>query len=119
MDVLEVIKATKRALEHIRSGMGPYFLEIITYRFRGHSMGDPERYREQEEVKKWQENDPIGVLYNYLIENKKATKKSLDEIEAKVETEVEEAVKFAEESPEPAPEELYTDVYVEEYPWEQ
>ena len=58
-------------------------LEILTYRFRGHSMGDPERYRKQEEVKRWEENDPIGVFHKYLIANKKATAKALDEIEAR------------------------------------
>ena len=69
MDVLEVREAALKALEHIRSGKGPYFLEIITYRFRGHSMGDPERYRKQEEVQCWQEeNDPIGIFRNYLLE---------------------------------------------------
>lgn len=114
MDVIEVYEATQKALEYIRSGKGPYFLEIMTYRYRGHSMGDPERYRESDEIKRWQELDPIRAFNAYLVENKKATKKALDEIEAQVEIEVEEAVEFAENSPEPAPEELFRDVYVEE-----
>jgi pyruvate dehydrogenase E1 component alpha subunit len=114
MNVLEVKKAAEKALAHIREGNGPYFLEILTYRFRGHSMGDPERYRESDEVKRWQEEDPIGVLHRWLVENKKATDEELDKIVVEVEQEVEEAVEFAENSPEPAPEELYTDIYVEE-----
>jgi len=114
MDVLEVKKAAEKALKHIRDGNGPYFLEIMTYRFRGHSMGDPERYRETDEVKRWQENDPIGIYHKWLVDNKKATEAELDQIVSQVEQEVEEAVEFAENSPEPAPEELYTDVYAEE-----
>jgi pyruvate dehydrogenase E1 component alpha subunit len=114
MDVLEVKKATEKALKFIREGNGPYFLEIMTYRFRGHSMGDPERYRESEEVKRWQENDPIGIYHQWLVKNEKADDEELDQIVKQVEQEVEEAVEYAENSPEPAPEELFTDIYVEE-----
>lgn len=114
MDVLEVKKAAEKALKFIREGNGPYFLEIMTYRFRGHSMGDPERYRESDEVKRWQENDPIGIYHKWLMDNKKADEEQLDQIVSQVEQEIEEAVEFAENSPEPAPEELFTDVYVEE-----
>ena len=104
---------TKQALDFIRKEGQPYLLEIDTYRFRGHSMGDPERYRKAEEVKKWQENDPIGIFNKQLLEKKVASTKVLDEIEARVEDEVAKAVEFAEASPEPAMEELFTDVYVE------
>lgn len=114
MNVLEVKKAAEKALKHVRDGNGPYFLEIITYRFRGHSMGDPERYRESEEVDRWQKEDPIGILHRWLVENDKATDEELDQIVAEVEQEVEDAVEFAENSPEPAPEELFTDIYAEE-----
>ena len=114
MDVLEVKEATEKALKFIREGNGPYFLEIMTYRFRGHSMGDPEKYRESEEVAHWQKEDPIGVLHRWIVENKKATEEELEQIITEVEQEVEEAVEFAENSPEPAPEELFTDIYVEE-----
>jgi pyruvate dehydrogenase E1 component alpha subunit len=114
MDVLEVKKAAEKALKTIREGNGPYFLEIMTYRFRGHSMGDPERYRESEEVKRWQENDPIGVYHKWLVKNEKSTDEELDKMVEQVEQEVEEAVEFAENSPEPAPEELFTHVYAEE-----
>jgi pyruvate dehydrogenase E1 component alpha subunit len=113
MDVLKVKEAAGKALEHIRSGKGPYFLEIMTYRYRGHSMGDPERYREADEVKRWQENDPIGIYHNFLIEKKKATPAELEKIVEEVEEEVAAAVEFAESSPNPAPEELFTDIYAE------
>jgi len=113
MDVLAVRKASEEALELIRSGKGPYFLEVITYRFRGHSMGDPERYRKQEEVKKWQENDPIGIYRNYLISNGIATDGELDAVDARVEVETKAAVQFAEASPDPAPEALWENIYVE------
>ncbi len=114
MDVLEVKKAAEKALKHVREGNGPYFLEIMTYRFRGHSMGDPERYREAEEVHRWQEEDPIGIYHKWLVENGKATDEELDAIVAAAEQEVEDAVEFAENSPEPAPEALFEHVYVEE-----
>lgn len=113
MDVMAVYEAAKEAIGYVRENADPYFLEVDTYRFRGHSMGDPERYRKQEEVKKWQENDPIGIYNKYLLDNKVAAKKALDEIEARVEEEVVKAVEFAETSPEPALEALFEDVYVD------
>ena len=114
MDVMAVYEAAKVAIEYVRKEGQPYFLEVDTYRFRGHSMGDPERYRKAEEVKQWQENDPIGIFNKYLLETKTATPKGLDEIEARVEEEVNKAVEFAETSPEPALEELFTNIYVED-----
>ncbi len=113
MDVLAVRKATEEALHHVRE-QGPYFLEVATYRFRGHSMGDPERYRAGEEVRRWQEDDPIGRFRKQLLDGKTAAEKDLDALEAEAQAEVAEAVRFAEESPEPAPEALYADVYVDE-----
>ncbi len=113
MNVMDVYEAASQALEQVRSGKGPFLLEILTYRFRGHSMGDPERYREAQEVRKWQENDPIGIYRAYLTSEKMATDAELDAIEEQVEAEVQAAVQFAESSPEPAAEELFTDVYAE------
>jgi pyruvate dehydrogenase E1 component alpha subunit len=113
MDVLAVRKAAEEAIAYVRSGKGPYFLEIITYRFRGHSMGDPERYRKTEEVKKYQENDPIGIYRRYLVEHNVITEAELDMIDDRIEQEVNEAVQFAENSPEPGPEALFENVYVE------
>ncbi len=114
MDIMKVRAAAQKALEHIRHGKGPYFLEILTYRYAGHSMGDPERYRKSAEVKKWHDQDPIGIYRAYLLGEKAATEEELDGIDDSVIQEVSEAVAFAEASPEPAPEELYTDLYVEE-----
>ena len=112
MDVLAVRAAAEKALAAVR-GQGPFLLEIVTYRFRGHSMGDPERYRTAAEVKKWQENDPIGIFRRHLTEAKRLTDKELDAEESGVDEEVEDAVRFAEASPNPAPEELFRDIYVE------
>jgi pyruvate dehydrogenase E1 component alpha subunit len=113
MNVLTVRDAALKAIKSIREGTGPYFMEIVTYRYRGHSMGDPERYRESDEIKKWQENDPIGIYRAHLTKEKIATEKELDAIDDQVEEEVQAAVQFAESSPEPAMEELFTDVYVD------
>jgi pyruvate dehydrogenase E1 component alpha subunit len=114
MDVLKVNESAKEALDYVRKNGQPYLLEVVTYRYRGHSMGDPERYRKQDEVKKWQENDPIGIFRRQLIEKKTASAKALDEIEQQVDEDVQKAVEFAEASPEPASEELFTDIYVEQ-----
>jgi pyruvate dehydrogenase E1 component alpha subunit len=111
MDVIEVRQAAEKAIEQVRGGNGPYFLEIVTYRFRGHSMGDPERYRQPDEVKCWQENDPIGILRQRLIAEDIASKEELDDIDRRADEEVKEAVQFAENSPEPAPEALFQHVY--------
>src|SRR5689334_14034674 len=105
MDVMEVYEASCKAIETVRAGGGPFLLEIMTYRFRGHSMGDPERYRKQEEVKKWEENDPIGIFRNTL-KGKKIKMAELDEIDAAVDAEVIKSVEFAESSPEPTIEDL-------------
>ena len=111
MDVLAMKDATAAALDHARSGKGPFFLEAMTYRFRGHSMGDPERYRKPDEIKKWQEDDPIGRYHDHLTKKKIATAKELEAIEAQVEEETAAAVRFAEESPNPAPEALWEHIY--------
>jgi pyruvate dehydrogenase E1 component alpha subunit len=113
MDVMQVREASEKALEHVRSGKGPYFLEIVTYRFRGHSMGDPERYREKEEITKWEKDDPIGIYNRYLTKAEIASKADLDKVEKTVDEEVAEAVTFALESPDPALDTLFDYVYAE------
>jgi pyruvate dehydrogenase E1 component alpha subunit len=114
MDMLAVYEKTKEMLEKIRAGGGPMFLEVMTYRFRGHSMGDPERYRKPEEVHKWQENDPIGIYRRKLIEMGVSTDQELDGIDEQSVKIVEDAIQFAENSPEPGLEELYSNIYVNE-----
>jgi pyruvate dehydrogenase E1 component alpha subunit len=114
MDVVKVRQAAEEHIKFVRSGKGPYFLEVVTYRYRGHSMGDPERYRQKDEVEKWQAEDPIGIFHKYLLDEKIAKDTELDDLETKVEADVEDAVEFAESSPEPAPEELFKDIYVED-----
>jgi pyruvate dehydrogenase E1 component alpha subunit len=114
MDVLEVYEATAEAFKAIRAGKGPQFLEMMTYRFEGHSMGDPLRYRTKDEVEKWQENDPIGILERHILKDGLATQEELDGIDKAVAIHLEEAVRFAEESPFPAYEELFTNIYVED-----
>lgn len=115
MDVLAVRAASEKMLEEIRAGGGPRFLEIKTYRFRGHSMGDPERYRKADEVHRYQENDPIGMFRKLLIEQGIAGEEEITGLEDAVEEEIRDAVEFAEASPEPAPDELYSNIYVETY----
>jgi len=114
MDIMAVREVALRLIEEIRAGSGPQFLEAHTYRFVGHSMGDPQRYRNAEEVKKWEENDPIGFYRIFLTKKKIAKESDLDAIDDQAAAEVEDAVQFAEASPEPGPEELFKDIYVEE-----
>lgn len=113
MNVMTVRAAAEKHLEYVRQGNGPYFLEVVTYRYRGHSMGDPERYREKAEIEKWQEEDPIGIYHKHLLEEEIASEDELDDIATKVEAEVEDAVEFAESSPDPEPEALFEDIYAE------
>ena len=111
MDVLEVREAARTAIDHAREGKGPYVLEMKTYRYRGHSMSDPAKYRTREEVDKVREhNDPIKRCEQRLFDNKYATESELKEIDAEIKTIVKEAADFSLESAEPAPAELYTDV---------
>jgi pyruvate dehydrogenase E1 component alpha subunit len=113
MNVMEVHEATQAALQQIRDGEGPQFLEMMTYRFEGHSMGDPLRYRTKDEVEKWQEDDPIGILERHLLENEMADQETLEQLDQEAQETVDAAVTFAEESPLPEPEELYSNIYVE------
>ena len=112
MNVMEVRNITLRLLDEIRQGSGPQLLEAITYRFRGHSMGDPERYRNPEEIHKWQEEDPIGIYRRFLIENNIAGETELNEQDSLSLKEIQEAIQFAEASPLPSPEDTLLDVYV-------
>ena len=113
-----VHEAIKKAAEHIRSGKGPYFLEIKTYRYKGHSVSDPAKYRSKEEVEEYKEKDPIKITESHILSNNIATEDEIQEIKNRVKAEVEEAVQFAEESPYPDPSELYVDNYTQkDYPF--
>jgi pyruvate dehydrogenase E1 component subunit alpha len=112
MDVREMHAAAARAVDYVRSEGKPYLLEAMCYRFRGHSMADPELYREKDEVNRWKLQDPITRLRTELLEEHAATEEELNGIDAAVEAQIDAAVRFADESPEPAPDELWTDVYV-------
>ncbi|MFK7933442.1 MAG: pyruvate dehydrogenase (acetyl-transferring) E1 component subunit alpha [Saprospiraceae bacterium] len=110
--------AVKEAAEHIRSGKGPYFLEIKTYRYKGHSVSDPAKYRTKEEVKEYKDIDPIKVTEKKILDNKLATEEDIKAIKDKVKQIVDEAVEFAENSDFPDGMELYTDNYVQkDYPY--
>jgi pyruvate dehydrogenase E1 component alpha subunit len=113
MDIYAVMEAGKRAAEHARSGRGPYLLEMKTYRYRGHSMSDPAKYRTKEEVDDIKKNhDPIDLLRDKLVAAK-VTEDDFKAVDAEVKAIVAEAVEFAKASPEPDPSELYTDIYLE------
>ena len=118
MKVTEVHEAMAWAADHARSGKGPVLLDIRTYRYKGHSMSDPQKYRTKEEVEKYKAQDPILFVKDILVKNKFIDDKGLSEITDRVKATVEESVKFAEESPSPEASELYKDIYVEDdYPY--
>ncbi|MFD2649703.1 pyruvate dehydrogenase (acetyl-transferring) E1 component subunit alpha [Devosia albogilva] len=113
MDVRMVYDAAKRAIEWARSGNGPFILEMLTYRYRGHSMSDPAKYRTKDEVTKYrQERDPIEQVKARLLESGAASEEWFKEIEARVRGVVNEAAEFATNDPEPDPSELWTDITI-------
>jgi pyruvate dehydrogenase E1 component alpha subunit len=117
-DVEKVYEAAKVAVEHVRSGKGPYFLELMTYRYRGHSMSDSNAYRAKEEERMWSKRDPIIMLRDRLIEAKTITMNDYKEMDDEVLDQIEnEIIKFAEESPEPKLEELEKYVLAENDPY--
>ena len=111
MDVLAVEAASRRAAEHARSGAGPFLLELRTYRFRAHSMADPELYRGKEEVEEWKQRDPIALLTARLRDGRLVDDADLNAIDASVEAEVDAAVRFAEAGPWEPVEDLTRHVY--------
>lgn len=118
MKVTEVHDAMAWAADHARSGKGPVLLDIRTYRYKGHSMSDPQKYRTKEEVEKYKAQDPVLFVKDILLKNKFITEEGLAEILDRVKATVEESVKFAEDSPTPEASELYKDIYVEDdYPY--
>jgi pyruvate dehydrogenase E1 component alpha subunit len=118
MDVEIVHEAVSRAADRARRGDGPTFLEFKTYRFRGHSMSDPQKYRTKEEVAEWKQRDPVELIRERILVNGIATEAELDAIDEKIKIVVDESVVFAEASPFPEAHEAYEDVYVQkDYPF--
>jgi pyruvate dehydrogenase E1 component subunit alpha len=114
MDVLAVKKATEEAVAYIRSGKGPYFLEVETYRFRAHSMYDPELYRDEQEVNSWKKRDPIKTFSEKLIKQKKLSTKELNNLQKRAEKEVDKAIEQAEKGTLEPVEDLMNYVYAKD-----
>ncbi|MBW4648208.1 MAG: pyruvate dehydrogenase (acetyl-transferring) E1 component subunit alpha [Kastovskya adunca ATA6-11-RM4] len=114
MDVLAVYSAAKEAIARARAGEGPTLIEALTYRFRGHSLADPDELRSKEEKEFWFTRDPIKKLAAHVTEHNLATQEELKTIEQKIQERVNEAVRFAEESPEPDPSELRRYIFAED-----
>lgn len=113
-----VHEAIERAVKRAREKGGPTFLEIKTYRYRGHSMSDPAKYRTKEELEEYKEKDPINQVLRTIMSNQWATEEEIEAINEKIRNIVEESVQFAEESPYPNIDELYKDIYMQEdYPY--
>lgn len=118
MSVMDVHNAMDEAVQRARKGDGPTFLEIRTYRYKGHSMSDPAKYRTKDELEKYKGLDPLITIKSVIVKKKYANTAWFEEVEAEVKKAVDEAVKFAEESPFPEVEELYKDVYAQkDYPF--
>jgi pyruvate dehydrogenase E1 component alpha subunit len=118
MSVEAVHIAVEKAAERARKGDGPTLLEFRTYRYKGHSMSDPAKYRTKEELEEYKAKDPIEQVKATILANKFATEQDIEKIDKKIKEVVDASVKFAEESPYPAPEEAFKDVYAEpDYPF--
>ena len=118
MDVEEVHQAMTDAAKYVRDGNGPYFLEIKTYRYRGHSVSDPAKYRTKEELETYKGRDPLKTLEASILDKKIATEQEIKRIQDEIKDEIEAAVQFADESPFPPAEDLYTDNYSQDdYPF--
>lgn len=114
MDVLAVRQVAQEAVARARAGEGPTLIEAMTYRFRGHSLADPDELRSKEEKEFWFARDPIKKLAGYLVEQNLATEAELKDVEKKIQAVIDEAVRFAETSPEPDPSELYRFIFAED-----
>jgi len=112
MDVIAVKETTKEVVDKVRSGNGPALIEATTFRFQGHSMADPAKYRESSEVDEWRKKDPVESFPEYIISNNIASKEEIEDVKKSVEDEMNAAVKFATESNEPDLESLSKDVYL-------
>lgn len=118
MDVVAVHKAIENTAKNVRNGEGPAFLEVMTYRYKGHSMSDPQKYRTKDELNEYKDKDPIGTVLNTIMENNYATEEEIKAINQKVKEEIDECVTFAENSDFPSVDEVYGDIYTQEdYPF--
>ena len=112
MNVFKVIEAANRAGKYVRESKGPYILEVQTYRYKGHSMSDPAKYRTKKELDTYKSKDPIDIAYEEILKKKILTEKELDKINKEVIKKIKNAAEYALESPFPNKEELFTDVYI-------
>jgi pyruvate dehydrogenase E1 component alpha subunit len=112
MDVLDVHKVVSEAIEKARNDRQPMLVEAVTYRYRGHSMADPEEYREKEEVEEWRRRDPIQIFAERLVEEDVLSQEDVEKMDAEAIATIDEAVKFADKSPFPELDSLYDDIYV-------
>ncbi len=118
MNVESMHEAIDKAAKHCRAGKGPILLEVKTYRYKGHSMSDPQKYRTKDELNEYKEKDPLAQILHTIMEQGWIDEKGVDKMEDKVKKLVEEAIEFAESSPLPEEDELYKDVYMQEdYPY--
>jgi pyruvate dehydrogenase E1 component alpha subunit len=114
MDVLAVRQVAQEAIARARAGEGPTLIEALTYRFRGHSLADPDELRSRQEKEAWFSRDPLKRLAKHLVEHKLATPEELKAIEKRIQAVIDDAVQFAQDSPEPDPSELYRYVFAED-----
>ncbi len=112
-DVMAVRKTVEEAVAHVRAGRGPAFVEVVTYRWFGHSTSDPGKYRTKEEVDEWKKKDPIKKFRDYLVEGKFATEEELDKLSETSREAVEESVKFGMAGPQPSLESAFEDIFVD------
>ena len=112
MDVFKVIEAAQLAGDYVRSGKGPYILEVQTYRYKGHSMSDPAKYRTKEELESYKINDPIVLASKEILKKKILSKKDLEKINSEIVQEIRDAAQYAIDSPFPEEKELFTNVYL-------
>jgi len=117
MCVEAVHDAIAEAAERARSGGGPTLLDIRTYRYKGHSMSDPQKYRTKQEVEDYKKQDPIEQVLATILKNKFATKAAIEKIQARVKAVVDESVEYAENGTDLTADDLYKDIYSDEYPF--
>ncbi|MCL4142244.1 UNVERIFIED_CONTAM: hypothetical protein GTU68_037293 [Idotea baltica] len=113
-----VHKGFSKAADHVRSGKGPYLIEVKTYRYKGHSMSDPQKYRTKEEVQSYKAQDPINDVKNTILKKKYATQKWIDDLDKRIKKEIDDCVEFAEQSDFPKASAIYEEVYIQNnYPY--